>query len=106
VIVGERELPARPLVLEAAGVPPNDPTNSHQAIEILRGLGFETRYAKDEGGMGAKEGEEPSEKESGSILEMISEVTREIPEREWERVPPDLSKNVDHYLYGSKRTGK
>jgi hypothetical protein len=106
VIVGERELPARPLVLEAAGVPPNDPTNSHQAIEILRGLGFETRYAKDEGEMGAKEGEEPSEKESGSVLEMISEVTREVPEREWERVPADLSKNVDHYLYGSKRTGK
>jgi hypothetical protein len=34
VIVGDRELPARPLVLEAAGVPPNDPTNSHQAVEI------------------------------------------------------------------------
>ena len=48
VIVGERELPARPLVLEAAGVPPNDPINSHQAVEILRRLGFETRYAKDQ----------------------------------------------------------
>jgi hypothetical protein len=52
VIVGERELPARPLVLEAAGVPPNDPTNSHQAVEILRRLGFETRYAKERGDMG------------------------------------------------------
>ncbi len=119
VIVGERELPARPLVLEAAGVPPNDPTNSHQAVEILRRLGFETRYAKDQGEMGIKEREEPfltqglqvqtlkpSEKESGSILEMVSAVTREVPEREWERVPADLSKNVDHYLYGSKRTDK
>jgi len=106
VIVGERELPARPLVLEAAGVPPNDPTNSHQAVEILRRLGFETRYVKDQGEMGIKEREEPSEKESGSILEMVSDVTREVPEREWERVPADLSKNVDHYLYGSKRTDK
>jgi hypothetical protein len=104
VIVGERELPARPLVLEAAGVPPNDPTNSHQAVEILRRLGFETRYAKDQGEIGIKEREEPSEKESDSILEMVSAVTREVPEREWERVPADLSKNVDHYLYGSKRT--
>ncbi len=106
VIVGERELPARPLVLEAAGVPPNDPTNSHQAVEILRRLGFETRYTRDQGQMGMKEREEPSEKESGSILEMVSDVTREVPEREWERVPADLSKNVDHYLYGSKRTDK
>ena len=106
VIVGERELPARPLVLEAAGVPPNDPTNSHQAVEILRRLGFETRYARDPGERGIKEREEPSEKESSSILEMVSAITREVPEREWGRVPADLSKNVDHYLYGSKRTDK
>lgn len=106
VIVGERELPARPLVLEAAGVPPNDPTNSHQAVEILRRLGFETRYVRDQGEMGIKERQGPSEKESGSILEMVSAITREVPEREWKRVPTDLSKNVDHYLYGSKRTDK
>jgi len=44
VIVDGRELPARPLVLEAAGVPPNDPTNSHQAVAILRDRGFDVRY--------------------------------------------------------------
>ena len=44
VIVDGRELPARPLVLQAAGVPPNDPTNSHQAVAILRERGFEVHY--------------------------------------------------------------
>ena len=44
VIVDGRELPARPLVLEAAAVPPNDPTNSHQAVAILQDRGFEVRY--------------------------------------------------------------
>lgn len=44
VIVDGRELPARPLVLEAAGVPPNDPTNSHQAVAILKDRGFAVRY--------------------------------------------------------------
>jgi hypothetical protein len=44
VIVEGQELPARPLVLNAAGVPPNDPTNSHQAVAILRGYGFDVRY--------------------------------------------------------------
>jgi hypothetical protein len=44
VIVEGRELPARPLVLDAAGVPPNDPTNSHQAVAILKEQGFEVRY--------------------------------------------------------------
>src|SRR5580658_10300359 len=43
-IVDGRELPARPLVLEAAGVPPNDPTNSHQAVAILKERGFDVRY--------------------------------------------------------------
>jgi len=44
VIVEGRELPARPLILEAAGVLPNDPTNSHQAIAILQDRGFTVRY--------------------------------------------------------------
>lgn len=43
-IANGRELPARPLVLNAAGVPPNDPTNSHQAVAKLKSLGFEVRY--------------------------------------------------------------
>lgn len=44
VLVDRKELPARPLVLHAAGVPPNDATNSHQAVAILKDLGFETHY--------------------------------------------------------------
>ena len=44
VIVEGRELPVRQLVLTAAGVRPNDSTNSHMAVSILESLGFETRY--------------------------------------------------------------
>jgi hypothetical protein len=44
VLVDKKELPARPLVLHAAGVAPNDATNSHQAVAILKDLGFETHY--------------------------------------------------------------
>jgi hypothetical protein len=44
VIVEGQELPARPLVLRAAGAFPNDPTNSHQAIAILKERGFDVRY--------------------------------------------------------------
>jgi hypothetical protein len=108
VMVGERELPARPLVLEAAGVSPNDSTNSHQAVEILRRLGFETRYTRDLGEMTASEKEESlvAGEGLGSILEIASAVAKEVPEDEWDRVPNDLSINVDHYLYGSKKTEK
>jgi len=44
VMVEGRELPARLLVLQAAGVPPNDPTNSHQAIAKLKSFNFDTLY--------------------------------------------------------------
>ena len=44
VIVEGREFPARQLVLQAAGVAPNDPTNSHQAVAILKERGFDVRY--------------------------------------------------------------
>lgn len=47
VIVNGEEFPARPLLLHAAGVAPNDPTNSHQAVARLRELGFETRYVDE-----------------------------------------------------------
>jgi hypothetical protein len=108
VIVGDKELPARPLVLEAAGVPPNDPTNSHQAVEILRRLGFETRYTREQPEISTKDKQDSPETATGlsSILEIVSAATKEVPEDEWDRVPDDLSINVDHYLYGSKKTGK
>jgi hypothetical protein len=109
VVVGERELPARPLVLDAAEVPPNDPTNSHQAVAILEGLGFETRYASER-----QRRTRVTEEEAGlqgasgvaSIVEALSEIAGGIPEREWERVPQDLSENLDHYLYGTRKIEK
>jgi len=60
VIVEGRELPARPLVLNAAGVPPNDPTNSHQAVAILKEHGFDVRYQ----GKTLQEGDETKSSES------------------------------------------
>lgn len=106
VIIDDRELPARPLVLEAAGVPPNDPTNSHQAIAILENLGFETRYAAE-----PRKPDQPLRPEAHSdaptelrsFLDMIAEVVKDVPEDEWKRLPADMSKNVDHYLYGTKK---
>ena len=106
VLVEGRELPARPLILEAAGVPPNDPTNSHQAIAILENLGFETRYAAE-----PRKSEQPLRAEAPadvpiekrSILEIIAEATKELTEEDWKGFPTDFSKNVDHYLYGTKR---
>ncbi len=106
VIVGNRELPARPLVLEAAGVPPNDPTNSHQAIAILENLGFETRYAADPGKSDqpvVAEAPADAPRDNRSVLEIVADATKDLTEEDWKNFPTDFSKNVDHYLYGTKK---
>jgi len=37
------------------------------------------------------------------IWEAAAEMGRTVPEEEWAAVPPDLSRNLDHYLYGAPR---
>jgi hypothetical protein len=102
VIVEGREFPARPLVLESAGVPPNDPTNSYQAVAILEELGFETRYSGNSASR-TKSDEGSVETPTGlaAVAEMFSALSSSVPKGEWAKVPGDLSKNVDHYLYDS-----
>ena len=34
------------------------------------------------------------------IEDILKELAREIPQEEWDRLPCDLSDNLDHYLYG------
>jgi len=36
---------------------------------------------------------------STDLSAVFSRIAAEIPDNEWERVPGDLSKNLDHYLY-------
>jgi len=104
VVVNSRELPARPLVLEAAGVAPNDPTNSHQAVAILEGLGFETRYVK--GGSELVNKENPETDRSEPIYKTILKLAEKVPDSEWSKLPTDLAMNIDQYLYGKKRFNK
>lgn len=102
VRVEDRELPARPLVLAAAGVPPNDPTNSHQAVAILERLGFEVRYA------GADPAGEDDKKtaDAPSLAELLVGLAKEASERDWRRLPRNLAKEVDRYLYADKKPGR
>lgn len=40
------------------------------------------------------------EPESLEIWEIAEKISQQIPEEEWKKIPTDLSKNLDHYLYG------
>src|SRR2546427_7157596 len=83
VVVQSRELPPRPLVLEAAGVPPNDPTNSHQAVAILERLGFETRYAAERHQTEDNQtAEYPGAARFDSIVDAFSAIAKEGPAKD------------------------
>ena len=38
-----------------------------------------------------------------SFLQFAEEISAQIPLEEWEKLPKDLSKNLDHYLYGAPK---
>lgn len=46
-------------------------------------------------------GEAPRRK--ASIEEVLESIAAEIPDEEWEKLPADLSYNLDHYLYGAPK---
>ena len=39
-----------------------------------------------------------------NLVAAFESIASDIPEKEWEAIPADLSKNVDHYLYGVHKT--
>ncbi len=38
-----------------------------------------------------------------SLGEAFAAIAREVPDEDWKRVPSDLAKNLDHYLYGTSK---
>lgn len=42
-------------------------------------------------------------KDNRPIWEVMTEISREIPDEEWAKLPADGSVNHDHYLYGAPK---
>jgi hypothetical protein len=48
-------------------------------------------------------GDVPYDPSARPIWEEVMELGASIPDEEWAKVPTDLAKNLDHYLYGSPK---
>ena len=48
-------------------------------------------------------GEIPYDATARPIEDVLAEIAREIPEEEWNRLPADLTDNLDHYIYGTPK---
>ncbi len=38
-----------------------------------------------------------------SLEEKIAAIMADVPDEEWAKLPPDLSDNLDHYIYGAPK---
>ena len=48
----------------------------------------------------AKEEMDPSAR---PIEEVLQAIVADVPKEEWDRLPADLSNNLDHYIYGTPK---
>jgi antitoxin ParD1/3/4 len=60
-----------------------------ESLELLREREKATRPAPSNG--------------TANIAAAFERIAKDVPDQDWERVPADLSENLDHYLYGSKK---
>jgi hypothetical protein len=48
-------------------------------------------------------GEVAFDKSARPIEDILEELASEVPQAEWDRLPADLTDNLDHYLYGTPK---
>lgn len=48
-------------------------------------------------------GEVPHDPAARPIVDVLEELASQIPQEEWDKLPADLSDNLDHYLYGTPK---
>ena len=47
--------------------------------------------------------EERCDKTEPPIEEKLRAIWADVPKEEWDRLPPDLTEHLDHYIYGTPK---
>ena len=51
----------------------------------------------------AAAGKEEFDPNAPPIEEKLRTIWADVPEEEWNRLPPDLTEHLDHYIYGTPK---
>ena len=51
-----------------------------------------------------KETRRPPSNGTTNFAAAFESIAKDVPDKDWESIPTDLSKNLDHYLYGGNKT--
>jgi hypothetical protein len=74
-----------------------------QDPQLPAGAEAEVFVTLEEPAEAASLGEFEADPDVPPFWERIMEIGARVPPEEWEKVPKDLSKNLDHYLYGAPK---
>ena len=69
----------------------------HSADEVVR-EGLELLQERE------KEASRPPSNGAAHFTAAFETIAKDVPDTDWESIPADLSKNLDHYLYGGQKT--
>jgi len=69
----------------------------HSADEVVR-EGLELLQEREKGT------ERPPSNGTANFASAFENIAKDVPDADWEKVPADLSKNLDHYLYWGQKT--
>jgi putative addiction module CopG family antidote len=69
----------------------------HSADEVVR-EGLELLQEHE------KEASRPPSNGTAHFRAAFETIAKDVPDTDWENIPADLSKNLDHYLYGGQKT--
>ena len=61
-----------------------------EGLELLQQRESETRRVSSNG--------------TADLSAVFESIATDIPDNDWKDIPADLSKNLDHYLYGGRKT--
>ena len=79
-------------------------TNSARVrVIVLLPEGNRAVFNSDPSNGNPVESSESQNDSAQSFLRLIDEIRAQVPDGEWKKLPTDLSKNIDHYLYGSSK---
>jgi len=69
----------------------------HSADEVVR-EGLELLQERE------NETRRPPSNGTGNLTAAFESIASDVPDKDWQSIPGDLSKNLDHYLYGGQKT--
>jgi putative addiction module CopG family antidote len=69
----------------------------HSAEEVVR-EGLEPLQERE------NETRRPASNGKPNVAAAFESIASDVPDKEWESIPADLSKSLDHHLFGGKKT--